>query len=284
MYAKPSRTLRRMLRSIRNGVGRDMDMAGEDGPLLDDVRRDQEKFEEWRRLNPHKTFKEFSAEQIEATLKEGILHPSLGAKLRSGPYEMAGIGFYKTLLTYGLNGSDTCVDYGCGTLRVGQHVVRYLGRRCYWGLDISPRLLEHGQALVGRNVMSEKEPQLRVISTESVLEAAKAKPKTLFSHRVLPHVHPDELAEYFRNIMTIINSNGQAIIDGKWSDQETVQYKPGSWAHSESAINALASSMDGRITKLIEKRQDVPSQPRRRGRKGIFRLVHKSNTNAYPIG
>ena len=52
--------------------------------------------------------------------------------------------------------------------------------------------------------MAEKQPHLRVISDASVAEAAAAKPSLLFSEKVLIHVHPDELVQYFRNVLRII--------------------------------------------------------------------------------
>jgi hypothetical protein len=44
------------------------------------------------------------------------------------------------------------------------------------------------------------------------MEAAEAKPALLVSLKVLIHVHPDELYEYFGNILTIIGDSGRAII------------------------------------------------------------------------
>ena len=44
----------------------------------------------------------------------------------------------------------------------------------------------------------------------------------LFSSAVLLHVHPDDLAEYVGNILTIIGSTGQAIIDAHLNEDETV--------------------------------------------------------------
>lgn len=273
--------MRRVLGFVLKPRGRNEAAAPNGDVSLDEVRRDQERFQAWQRLNPSKTFKEYSAEQIETTLAEGAAHPSLGGKLRSGPYETAGLGMFENLLRYGLKERDTCVDYGCGTMRVGQHVVKYLGRRRYWGLDISPRLLEEARALIGDNA-SEKEPQLRVISDAAVAEAAAAGPDVLFSHRVLPHVHPGDLPEYFRNIMTIIGRTGQAIIDGKWSDGETVQYKPGSWAHSEFTLRALVSDVAGRIVIVNEKKHLTPTEPPQRTKRGVLRLLHESNAGTFP--
>ena len=81
-------------------------------------------------------------------------------------------------------------------------------------MDISEFLLEQGRSLVGDRLWAEKEPCLRLISSQSVAEVAARVPDMLFSVKVLIHVHPQELENYFQNIIKIVGS-GQAIIAGK---------------------------------------------------------------------
>ena len=88
----------------------------------------------------------------------------------------------------------------------------------------SPELLDDALA-------REKRPNLRVISPETVAEVAAVKPTVLFSAKVLQHVHPDESAEYFANILAMIGSWGRAFIACQWNNVETLQYRTSSWAH-----------------------------------------------------
>lgn len=150
----------------------------------------------------------------------------------------------------GLKPGDACVDYGCGTLRVGLHVISYLGPGSYWGLDIADFLLDEGRKLIGDELWAEKRPQLRVISPQAVAEASAAKPAMLFSSAVLLHVHPDELAEYVGNILTIIGSNGQAIIDAHLNEDETIQYSGRSWAHAVPVLEKMITDMGGNMVVL----------------------------------
>jgi hypothetical protein len=103
----------------------------------------------------------------------------------------------------------------------------------------------------------------------------------LFSHKVLPHVYPAELPEYFRNIMTIIGRSGQAIIDGKWSEDGIVQYRQRAWAHSARDIRDLVASMEGEIFILKEKDRDLAVEDSSRVRTVRFRLVHKDGAGAF---
>jgi SAM-dependent methyltransferase len=209
-------------------------------------------FEDWKNENPSASFKDFFREAVEPGLQRGDAHPSLGGKLHRGTYGDKGKAFFERLKRYGLRADSRCVDYGCGTLRIGTHVINYVQRGSYWGMDISEYLLAQGRRLVGEKLWLEKEPHLRVISNESVSEVAASFPDFLFSVKVLIHVHPTELEEYFSNIRKII-VNGPAIISGKWSEIETVQLSELSWAHSGKKMEQLISNLGGKVT-WLEKR------------------------------
>lgn len=207
------------------------------------------RFEDWQKINPSGTFREFFAETVEVNLRRGGSHPSLGRNLQQGIYGSKGRSFFEKLKGYGLRSDSLCVDYGCGTLRLGIHVINYLQPKSYWGMDISEFLLDQGRLLVGEKLWSEKEPSLRLISNQSVAEVAAGAPNMLFSVKVLIHVHPNELESYFENIIKIVGS-GQAIIAAKWSEHETVRISELSWAHSAAGMERLISSLGGEITWL----------------------------------
>ena len=74
----------------------------------------------------------------------------------------------------GLTEDTVCVDYGCGTLRIGVHVIEHLGRGAYWGFDIDEAFLDKGRELIGAQTYIEKAPHLRVVSPASVAEESFA--------------------------------------------------------------------------------------------------------------
>jgi hypothetical protein len=208
--------------------------------------------EDWQTHDPSKPFKEFYAKNVEAKLRQGRPHRSLGGNLFGRKYGKAGEGLFRRLVNLGLKPDDTCVDYGCGTLRLGIHAINYLNPRCYWGLDISDFLLQEGRKLIGDRLWVEKQPNLHVISADSVAEVAATRPAMLFSIKVLIHVHPDELPEYLHNIMRIIGVSGQAIIASKWSDKETIRYSELSWAHAISVVQDLVKANGGKTEIISE--------------------------------
>jgi SAM-dependent methyltransferase len=143
-------------------------------------------------------FKDYFAVIAKDDLAHGRQHPSLGEHLKWGDRSELGGASFKRLLKYGITPQHVFVDYGCGTLRMGVHAIRFLERGPYWGFDIDQALLDEGARLIGAE-MEKKAPNLRVISACTVREAADPTPAFLVSLKVLIHVHPDELDEYFGN-------------------------------------------------------------------------------------
>jgi hypothetical protein len=274
--AAPKRALGKLLKRVR----RVFDLDGGKSKSHSRAEFDAEVaiFEDWRARNPAKSVKEFYAQRKKGQMDSGAAQSTFGTDLKSGrTFETSGVSIFRDLVGFGLKPADACVDYGCGTLRIGQHVIRYLAPGRYWGFDIADWLLEDGKKLIAPELVAEKRPQLRVISREAVREAAAAKPAMLFSAKVMQHVHPTELAEYFENIMTMIGTWGQAIVDTKWTDGEAVQYRVNGWAHGLPTIRDLVARQGGRMEILREGIQPLPLEGTGTAKKGLIRIVHKAS-------
>jgi hypothetical protein len=269
--------LKRVVRQVLSGFGRnsatDSDEPERKIYSQAELRQYQDQFADWQRRNPAKQFKDYYTENVRVKLAEG----SARSDVAGVPYQRRpGARELDLLISLGLKPSHICVDYGCATLRVGLHVINYLGRGAYWGFDISDTLFDEARKLVGPELTAEKQPQLRAISPESVREVAAAKPNMLFSVKVMQHVHPNELAEYFGNVMTIIGSSGQAIIGTKWRNGETVQYRPSGWAHEFAQVEALVAKSGGQVAVLKAHDKELPLEGAGVAATGILRIAHKS--------
>ena len=218
----------------------------------------------WRKRNPDQPFATYFADIAKADFSKGKPHPSLG---RDEPN--AGRGAFRKALEYGLQPNDVCVDYGCGTLRLGRHLIDYLEPGHYWGLDVDDDLLELGRTLAGPDLLTAKAPKICRVSPQAVEEAAASRPKLLLSFKVLIHVHPAELEHYIKNITTIIGTTGTAVITGKWSPDETYQFARQSWAHSFKSITELVRKPGGDLS-LSETRDYWFSELRRPAIKGVL--------------
>ena len=204
-------------------------------------------FEAWQQENPGKSFAQFYAETSAKKRREGRPHNNLGANLKKAEFGDSGVGLFRKIVALGLKPDHTLADYGCGTLRIGVHAMAYLEPGHYWGLEVSQDFLDEGRELIGPELIEEKRPHLHAISPQSVAEAAAASPDMVISTKVFNHVHPDELATYFHNIMQLVGSSGKAYITGKWSEGEIVQHKARSWTHSLSSMKRLVAGEGGKI-------------------------------------
>lgn len=211
-------------------------------------------FRRWQKQNPGCSFKQYFAEGIKDRLDDGKTRASLGATLKGDGFGELGKRNFQLLLceTYGLKPDARCVDYGCGTLRMGVHVIKYLQPGAYVGLDIDQAMLDQGTKLIGPDLMAEKKPELAVISRDSVAMAAAKRPSLLFSLKVLIHVHPQELDEYFGNILSIVGGSGKGVATGKWSTGDTFQTAKKSWAHSLAEMQAIVGRLGGRLVVAAE--------------------------------
>jgi hypothetical protein len=206
------------------------------GKLFRKLTRSRTSYADWLQHNPGGTFKGYYTKMVSSGLDAGKAHASLGGKLKGGQaFEAAGLGNFNLLMEQGLRPDHVCVDYGCGTLRVGLHVIRYLEPDCYWGFDISDRFLQKGLELVGEELVAAKHPRLRVISTESVGEAARCRPDFIFSFGVMQHVHPDDFEEYFGNIDRLMQPESRCVLRFKAAASLT-PCSDRSWAHSAAGV------------------------------------------------
>jgi SAM-dependent methyltransferase len=202
----------------------------------------------WKRRHPSASFKDYFIEIVRSDFKRGRAHPTLGPNLSRESFGVSGQKTFPVLARrYSIGPDDTCVDYGCGTLRVGIHAIEYLNPCRYWGMDISELLLAQGAELIGSDLARRKSPNLRVISPASLAEAAAAKPKLVFSVNVLLHVHPDELFEYLTNILTLMGETGIGVVSGAWSYSRTSQIARQSWIHSEGHLREIARAAGGQL-------------------------------------
>lgn len=192
------------------------------------------KFRIWKLQHPGASFSDFYAGSIAFRLKRGQSHKTLGNKkflsgsLISSPAQLnqlenqtRGTKYFDLAIQYGLKPEHICVDYGCGSLRVGQHLIDYLQSEKYLGLDIVSDFYETGKSLLSKQTMETKKPQFKTINPISIKAANMQAPNFILSFAVLKHVPQNELDAYFRNIVSMMSLNTQAVITFNQAKQTT---------------------------------------------------------------
>lgn len=122
------------------------------------------------------------------------------------------------------------IEYGCGSLRVGAHFIRYLDPGNFFGLDVVEGFYEIGEELIGPELLAQKRPTLSAIAEDSLVEAEKFGADFVYSNAVCVHVHPEEIADYFNNLRRLTHARGARLFFNAKVAEAPCQHGPRSWA------------------------------------------------------
>jgi hypothetical protein len=198
----------------------------------------EKSYEEWLKRNPNGKFHQFYVESICEHLLQGKPHFTLGKNLRDQVFGQSGLNVLNFLKQEGLKPGHVCVDYGCGSLRIGQHLIKYLNSSNFWGLDVTERFYEIGKEMIGPTLIRDKKPHLQVISPASLMSTRSAKPDFVISAFVIMHVPPEELEDFIKNIIGLCVSKTKVYISVDIAG-ETVKAHNRTWIYSQRTLNAV---------------------------------------------
>jgi hypothetical protein len=249
--------MHKLLAVLRRVRGLASDAARPRAPAGSKAKKDKAKgsnklgFENWQRLNPGGTFKEYYVASILDALSGKRPHATLGPLTHEGSLERAESAAL-ALIGMGVPKSDVVVDYGCGTLRVGKTLIEYLEPSHYVGLDIDRRILDAGLAMLPPGVAEKKQPILDVIGDEALDRVASMYPKWILSKGVLHHVPPSDLSEFFGNVSRLTTPDTTILLWARFSKGTTQKASSRSWFHGIDDIIALARrfQLEGEIREL----------------------------------
>jgi hypothetical protein len=182
-------------------------------------------FRWWKLRHPGATFADYYAGSIADELRRGKSHKTLGDKqflsgsLASNPVNLEkaahharGTEYFGLALRHGLKRHHACIDYGCGSLRIGQHLIAWLDAGNYCGLDMVSDFYESGKTLLADGLLVHRQPRFGVIGPEGFAMARQPEPDFIFSFAVMKHVPPPELHAYFRNIAALMAPATRTVI------------------------------------------------------------------------
>lgn len=233
-------------------------VGGRAAGLLADLR-----FNIWRRAHPNGTYAEFYAHRVSLRLKQGGAHKTLGLRhYRADPvagavvhdeagFATRGFRYFRWFERRSLRPDMVCVDYGCGSLRVGQHFIRYLDPGHYLGLDVVDRFYEDGLTLIDPATVAAKRPYFSAIDPSALDLAARRNPDLIYSTAVLQHVPPDELDHYFRAIVAMMGRRCVAIANFKRS-RKTERIGSSAWTHEPAELAAAVRRVDPSMLVQVE--------------------------------
>lgn len=221
-----------MLESLRNYIDRHRGYVG------------------WRLRNPFGSFEAFYIYDVERRLDAGSVHPTLGLNHRDGDaFGQHGVSTVEFLQSRGLKAHHRTVDYGCGSLRVGRHLMTFLEPGQYVGMDITDRFYNDGLSELDKAAIARAAPTLRVISEESTAEVAKMGVDFIFSTGVVSHVHPSSLQNYFDCLWNLSRPGTQIMV--RFRASASLERLSGlSWSHPPELLSGFLEAKGARVELL----------------------------------
>ena len=214
-------------------------------------------------------------------MRLGRAHPTLGPRGWAPGHEAEvdwdadsfaerGMRMWHQIRAFGLEPAMRCVDYGCGSLRLGQHAIQYLEPGNYWGIDVSEAFIDEGIKLIGADLIREKCSRFGVINPFMLAEIGRWEPDFIFSNAVLQHVPPNELGVFFERLAMMMGPHTRAYVLFISADRQ-LRVKATNWAYpADDLIASIARSgliatvgdvdpgvrrVDGRDRKVLEIRR-----------------------------
>lgn len=202
-------------------------------------------FRRWQADNPGKGFSEFNYERARNRVMSGSGHPTLGKKLSGGRnFEESGTNEAQSLKDAGLQSHHVCVDYGCGSLRVGQHLIRYLEPENYYGMDLGDDFYRIGLEQIDEDLVRQKRPKLRVISSDSLEEVRRASPDYVFCNAVLVHVPPEDQHEFLCKVLSMFGPQTIGLVSALVGT-ETERVARQNWTYSQEHLSEAMAAAGG---------------------------------------
>ena len=149
------------------------------------------------------------------------------------------------------------VDYGCGSLWIGEAFMDYLEPGNYVGLDVADGFYVEALTRFPDGYIAERRPMLRVIAPDSLREVRDRKPDFILSTGVLMHVPPEDLTSYFAGLTAIALPHTRIEI-GFQTHWFSGWEPPRFWRHSRFAIGSALAALDYRA-RYVARHRIVPT-------------------------
>jgi hypothetical protein len=206
-------------------------------------RKRQKKYARWLAAHPGQAYAQFYVEETRRQIDAGMMtYSNIGLDVDIGFMKKRALRTLDGFKRAGCQPHHVVVDYGCGSLWIGEAFMDYLDPGNYVGLDVADGFYVEGLTRFPESYVAERRPLLRVISPDSLREVRDRKPDFILSTGVLMHVAPEGLADYFAGLTAValphtrIEIGYQATLFSGWEP-------PRFWRHSRFAIGSALHAL-----------------------------------------
>ena len=179
-----------------------------------------------------------------------------------GLWETNGEIQLERLKKYGLEPHHTLLDIGCGSLRGGRHLIGFLNKGNYTGVDISEDVLEAGRSVLKEYNLEEKRPAL-IITSDLTLDCLKGETfDYIHAQSVLSHMPQEDIEEYFSNLYKVMKKDSQffaSFFESKNDEYHSI-YRKQDFFYPFSMIEDMARKYGLKVEKVDDAREGRKQQ------------------------
>lgn len=204
----------------------------------------------WRFCNPTKKFHDYYVLEVQKKISRAGSHETLSINARNPDrYDQTAELEVDFLKKYGLEKHHRVVDYGCGSLRLGQKLIPWLNPGNYIGLDVTDQFFKEGLSALSASDQESVFGNLAVVADKTIQEFSSNPSDYLISTAVYYHIPKSEMYSFFDKVLSLLSTGGQAFIDFSISDQY-IQTGNMTWAITEAIIREALEPFDVTIAIL----------------------------------
>lgn len=116
---------------------------------------------------------------------------------------------FKFLIEQGLTPKDVLLDIACGSLRAGIHIIPYLDKKNYLGIDKEPHLIKAGREIeLGKTLEGIKSPEFQ-LSDDFNYSGFSKKPNFAIAQSLFTHLPPPMIIDCFQKTFDFMESGGR---------------------------------------------------------------------------
>jgi hypothetical protein len=223
-------------------------------------RKRKKKYARWLAAHPGASYAQFYVEETRRQIDAGMMtYSNIGLDVDVRFMKTRAQRILEAFKRAGCQPRHVVVDYGCGSLWIGEAFMDYLKPGNYVGLDVAEDFYREALTRFPVGYVADRRPMLRVISPDSLGEVRDRKPDFILSTGVLMHVPPEDLADYFAGVTAValphtrIEIGFQAHWFSGWEP-------PRFWRHSRFAIGSTLAAL-GYKARYTARHRIVPTMP-----------------------
>lgn len=146
--------------------------------------------------------------------KEGEYKRHLGGGAEH--WETRGLFQLDFLKSVGLTNSSTLLDIGCGPIRAGKHLIKFLDAGNYYGTDYNEDFLSVARDIVNEDNLSDKNPNF-VRQSDFQFGEIERSFNYIIAFSVLNHCSHTQRDAFFKNVPSVMDTDTRLFIShGHW--------------------------------------------------------------------